>query len=72
MKNNKNKKNLVTLWTYECIWIDVEVDSQYQTELKGSQKKRELHVYRRVKWQYLQNGQYELVEQIVKVMGVRI
>ena len=28
MKNNKNKQNLVTLWTYKCVWIDVEVDPQ--------------------------------------------
>ena len=25
IKNNKNKENLVTLQTYEYIWIDVEV-----------------------------------------------
>jgi len=34
MKNIKNKQNLVTLWTYECAWIDVEVDLQSQTELE--------------------------------------
>jgi len=28
IKNNKNKKNLVTLWTYEYVGIDVEVHSQ--------------------------------------------
>jgi len=28
IKNNKNKKNLVTLWTYKYVWIDVEVHSQ--------------------------------------------
>jgi len=31
----KNKNNLVTLWTYECVWIDVEVEPQSYTELEG-------------------------------------
>jgi hypothetical protein len=35
MKNNKNKQNLATLWTYECIWIDVEVDPQSHIKLEG-------------------------------------
>jgi len=35
MRNNKNKQNLVTLWTYESIWIDIEVDPQSQTEVEG-------------------------------------
>ena len=35
MKNNKNRQDLVTLWTYKCIWIDVEVDPQSQKELEG-------------------------------------
>jgi hypothetical protein len=35
MKNNKNKQNMVTLWTYECLWIDIEVDTQSQMELEG-------------------------------------
>ena len=39
MKNNKNKQSLVTLWTYKCMWIDVEADLQSQTEL-GDHKRR--------------------------------
>ena len=35
MKNNKNKQNLVVLWTYECGWTDVEVDPQSYMELEG-------------------------------------
>jgi hypothetical protein len=35
MKNDKNKQNLIVLWTYEFIWIDVEVDPQSQTKLGG-------------------------------------
>jgi hypothetical protein len=35
MKNNKNKQNLVVLWTYKCVWIDVEVDPHSQTKLGG-------------------------------------
>jgi len=34
MKNNKNNQNLVTLWTYKCVRIDVNIDPQSQTELK--------------------------------------
>ena len=35
MKNNKNKQNLVVLWTYECGWTDVEVDPQSQMKFEG-------------------------------------
>jgi hypothetical protein len=35
MKNNKNKQNLVVLWTYECEWTDVEVDPQSQMKFEG-------------------------------------
>ena len=28
MNNNKNKQNLVALWTYKYVWIDVEVNPQ--------------------------------------------
>jgi hypothetical protein len=28
-------QDLVTLWTYKCIWIDVEVDPQSRKELEG-------------------------------------
>lgn len=35
MKNNKNRQNIVTLWTSQCVWIDVEVDPRSQTELEG-------------------------------------
>jgi hypothetical protein len=35
MKNNKNKQNLVVLWTYEYGWTDVEVDPQSQMKLEG-------------------------------------
>jgi hypothetical protein len=34
-KNNKKKQNLVVLWTYKCILIDLEVDPQSQTKLEG-------------------------------------
>ena len=62
MKNNKNKQSLVVLWTYECVWIDVEVDSQSQTKLEGLQMRMELKVCQRVKCQYMQNDKYKLVE----------
>ena len=62
MKNNKNKKNLVVLWTYECVWIDVEVDPQSQKKLEGLQMRMELQVCQRVKCQYLQNDEYKLFE----------
>ena len=51
MKNNKNKQNLVVLWTYECEWIDVEVDPQSQMKLKGLQMRMEFQVCQRVKYQ---------------------
>jgi len=35
MKNNKNKQNLVVLWTYKCEWTDVDVDPQSQMKLEG-------------------------------------
>ena len=35
MKNNKNKQNLVVLWTYEYGWTDGEVDPQSQMKLEG-------------------------------------
>ena len=35
MKNNKYKQNLVTLWTYKCVRINVKIDPQSQMELKG-------------------------------------
>ena len=28
MKNNKNKQNLVALWTYKYVWIDADVDQR--------------------------------------------
>jgi hypothetical protein len=28
-------QDLVTLWTYKCIWIDVEVDPQSRKEFEG-------------------------------------
>lgn len=31
----KNEQNLVVLWTYEYVWIDVEVDPQSQMKLEG-------------------------------------
>jgi hypothetical protein len=34
MKNNKNKQNLVALWTYKYIWIDVNMDPQSYTKLE--------------------------------------
>jgi len=62
MKNNKNMQNIVTLWTYKYVWIDIEVDSQSQMELGGPEKKIELQVYQRVKCHYLHNNQYKLVQ----------
>ena len=62
MKNDKNKQNLIVLWTYEFIWIDVEVDPQSQTKLGGLQMRMELQVCQRVKCQYLQDDEYKLVE----------
>jgi hypothetical protein len=53
MKNNKNKQNLVVLWTYEYGWTDVEVDPQSQMKLKGLLMRMELQVCQRVKYQYL-------------------
>jgi hypothetical protein len=38
-------QNIVTLWTYKYVWIDIEVDSQSQMELGGPEKKIELQVY---------------------------
>jgi hypothetical protein len=35
MKNNKNRQNLVVLWTYNCVWIEVEVDPQSKKKLEG-------------------------------------
>jgi len=35
MKNNKNKQNLVVLWTYECGWNNVEVDPQSYMKFEG-------------------------------------
>jgi len=35
MKNNKNKQNLVVLWTWEFGWTDVKVDPQSQMKLEG-------------------------------------
>ena len=51
MKNNKNKQNLVVFWTYECEWIDVEVDPQSQMKLMGLQMRMEFQVCQRVKYQ---------------------
>ena len=62
MKNNKNKQNLVVLWTYECVWIDIEVDLQSQKKLEGLQMRMELQVCQRVNCQYLQNDEYKLIE----------
>jgi hypothetical protein len=55
-------QNIVTLWTYKYVWIDIEVDSQSQMELGGPEKKIELQVYQRVKCHYLHNNQYKLVQ----------
>jgi len=62
IKNDKNKQNLVILWTYEFVWIDVEVDPQSQTKLGGLYMRKELQVCQRVKCQYLQDDGYKLVE----------
>jgi len=51
MKNKKNKQNLVALWTYECVWIDIEMDPQSQMKFKGVSMRMELQVCRRVKCQ---------------------
>jgi hypothetical protein len=44
MNNNKNKQKLVALWTYECMWIDVEVDPQSQTKFEEVWMRMELQV----------------------------
>jgi hypothetical protein len=62
MKNKKNKQNLVALWTYECVWIDIEMDPQSQMKFKGVSRRMEFRVCRRVKCHYLKNDEYKLVE----------
>ena len=62
MKNNKNKQNLVVLWTYECGWTDMEVDPQSQMKLEGVEMRMELQMCQKVKCQYLQSHEYKLIE----------
>jgi hypothetical protein len=62
MKNNKNIQNIVTLWTYKYVRIDIEMDPQSQMEFGGQEKKIELQVYRTVKCHCLHNNPYKLVK----------
>lgn len=61
MKNNKNKQNLVVLWTYEYGWTDEEVDPQSQMKLEGVEMRMELQMCQKVKYQYLQSYEYKLI-----------